>query len=156
MDSVIFLDVDGVLNTVPPAPPIDPEKIHLLAQLVHATGASLILHSGWRVWFDGSMQPLREESRQFVHLLAAEGLTLSGMTPDLTTEEIRRSKRFSLVKASEILSWLEQHPHVQRWCVLDDLDLHNDVVAAHQARPDANVGLTAVDINAAMAILQGE
>lgn len=142
MKSVIFLDIDGVLNTVPPVLPIDPEKVHLLAQLVRATSASIVLHSGWRFWFDRDMRPLCNEAAHLANLLAAEGLAISSMTPDLTNEEIRRTKKFSLVKASEILAWLEQHPQVRHWCVLDDLDLHNDAVAARQIRPDACIGLT--------------
>lgn len=155
MDPVIFLDIDGVLNTVPPVRPIEPDKVQLLAQLVRATDASIVLHSGWRVWYDREMHPLRGESVDLSNLLAAEGLAFSGMTPDLTTEEIRRTRKFSLVKAQEILVWLEQHPEVRRWCVLDDLDLHNEEVAAHQVRPDASVGLTIEDMYAARCILQG-
>lgn len=155
MSSTIFLDIDGVLNTVPPQRPIEPEKVKLLAQIVHTTGAKIILHSGWRVWFDNRMQPLRNESADLVRLFAQEGLTLSGMTPDLTTEEIRRTKRFSLVKAAEILAWLNDHPGVQRWLVLDDLDLHNIAVADHQVTPISSLGLTENDIPAAIRMLQG-
>ena len=155
MQTVLFLDVDGVLNTVPPAEPIEPDKVRLLARLVHATGASIVLHSGWRFWFDDALRPLRAESAHMADLLAAEGLTLAGRTPDLSTGEIRRTRRFSQVKAEEILAWLAQHPAVQRWCVLDDLDLHNDAVAAHQVRPDAGVGLTHGDTLAAQCIPQG-
>lgn len=155
MESVIFLDIDGVLNTVPPVRPVEPEKVHLLARLVQASGAGIILHSGWRIWFSSDMQPLCAEAALLADLLAAEGLRLSGMTPDLTTEEIRRTKKFSLVKASEILTWLEQHPEVHHWVVLDDLDLHNNIVAAHQVKLDASVGLTVEDTFAARCILQG-
>ena len=70
MSSTIFLDIDGVLNTVPPQRPIEPEKVKLLAQIVHTTGAKIILHSGWRVWFDNRMQPLRDESADLVRLFA--------------------------------------------------------------------------------------
>ncbi len=155
MDSVIFLDIDGVLNAVPPVQPVEAEKVHLLAQLIHTTGASIVLHSGWRVWFDSHMRPLREEATLLCNFLAAEGLMLANMTPDLTTEEIRHTKKFSLVKAQEILAWLELHPEVHHWAVLDDLDLHNDVIAAHQVKPNASVGLTIEDTLAARCILQG-
>ena len=155
MESVIFLDIDGVLNTVPPVQPIEPEKVRLLVRLVQATGADIILHSGWRIWFSSDMQPLCAEAALLANLLADEGLHLSGMTPDLTTEEIRRTRKFSLVKAQEILAWLEQHPEVHHWVVLDDLDLHNNMIAAHQVKPDASVGLTIEDTFAARGILQG-
>lgn len=154
MEPIIFLDIDGVLNTVPPQLPIDPEKVRLLARIVHATGAKIILHSGWRVWFNGNMQPTCEEASALASLLASQGLVFSGMTPDLTDEEIRHTKKFSLVKAREILAWLSAHPGVQRWAVLDDLDLHNHIVADHQVTPISSLGLTEQDVSAAIRMLR--
>lgn len=163
---VVFLDIDGVLNSnfwndchqreISDGTRIDAEKIGLLAQLVRRTGAELVLHSGWRIWFDSELHPLRAEAGRFMQMLAQEGLHLSGITPDLTTEEIRKTKKFSLVKADEILLWLKLHPKVGRWAVLDDLDLHNPQVARHQMKPDPSIGLTAKDIAAAEQLLLGE
>ena len=78
------------------------------------------------------------------------------MTPNLTTEEIRRSKRFCKVKADEILTWLKNHPDTERWVVLDDLELHNNSVAKCQVMTDAEQGLTEVDVENALKILSGE
>ncbi len=64
----------------------------------------------------------------------------------MTTEEIRRTKKFSLVKADEILLCLKLHPDVSRWVVLDDLALHNESVASRQVTPNQAVGLTPEDI----------
>lgn len=67
MDKIIFLDIDGVLNSnfwndehqkeISDGTLIDKEKIKLLAQLVSRTSAKIILHSGWRFWFDGEGKP---------------------------------------------------------------------------------------------------
>lgn len=163
MDKIIFLDIDGVLNShfrnEPPQKEIsnglliDTDKINLLAQLVNRTNAKIILHSGWRFWFDSEVTPLRSESERLVKLLADEGLRISGMTPDLTTEEIRKTKKFSLVKADEILLWLKSHPNVSGWVVLDDLGLHNEFIAKHQVKPEPSVGLTLEDIAEAERII---
>lgn len=163
MRKVIFLDIDGVLNSnlgneayqkeISDGTLLDKEKITLLAQLVHRTGAEIILHSGWRFWFSSEKTPLRPESERLVNLLADEGLKLSGMTPDLTTEEIRKTKKFSLVKADEILLWLKLHPDANEWVVLDDLALHNESVASHQVTPNPAAGLTPEDIMEAERIL---
>lgn len=163
MDKIIFLDIDGVLNShfwneehqkeISDGTLIDIEKINLLAQLANKTDAKIILHSGWRFWFDSEGTPLRSESERLVQLLADEGLKISGMTPDLTTEEIRRTKKFSLVKADEILLWLKSHQNISRWVVLDDLALHNELIAKHQVMPNPSVGLTLKDIAEAENIL---
>lgn len=86
-------------------------------------------------------------------MLAAEGMTIAGVTPDLTTEEIRRTRKFSLVKAQEILAWVAQHPETTGWVVLEDLDLHNEEVARHQVMTDQTVGLTKADVETAVRIL---
>lgn len=165
MGKVIFLDVDGVLNSnfrnkehqkeISNGTLIDKEKIKLLAQLVHKMNAEIILHSGWRFWFDNAGKPLRPESEKLVRLLADEGLKITGMTPDLTTEEIRKTKKFSLVKADEILLWLKSHHDINGWVVLDDLALHNEFIASHQVMPNPAIGLTLKDIAEAEKILSG-
>ncbi|MDE6675585.1 MAG: hypothetical protein K2K19_12390 [Acetatifactor sp.] len=163
MDKICFLDIDGVLNSqfwndshqreISEGKYIDVDKVKLLGLLIHNTGAKLVLHSGWRFWFDDKLKPLRAEAANLVRLLAEENLTLYDMTPDLTTEEIRVTKKFSLVKAKEILTWLEMHPDTDAWVMLDDLNLNHDIIAAHQVRTDADVGLMMEDIRAAEGIL---
>lgn len=163
MAKALFLDIDGVLNSsfwndshqreISDGTLIDEEKIKLLACLVNKANPKIILHSGWRIWFDPALTPLRVEAKRLVALLGKEGLHIDGVTPDLTTEEIRKTKKFSLVKAEEILLWLKSHPDVTKWVVLDDLDLHNVQVEQHQVRPDPARGLTVGDVDRAIKIL---
>lgn len=163
MGKVIFLDIDGVLNSnfrndghpgeISEGTLIDKEKVVLLAELVSRTDAEIILHSGWRFWFDREGKPVRREAESLAKMLADEGLEISGMTPDLTTEEIRKTKKFSLVKADEILLWLKLHPEVSGWTVLDDLALHDGLVAMHQVKTDPAAGLTREDLAEAERIL---
>lgn len=165
MGKVLFLDIDGVLNSnfwneshqreISDGTLIDEEKIKLLACLVKKTSPRIILHSGWRTWFDSQLKPLCKEAERLVELLGKEGLCIDGLTPDLTTEEIRKTKKFSLAKADEILLWLKSHHDVTKWVVLDDLDLHNSQVEQHQVKPDPTIGLTARDVEKAIKILLG-
>lgn len=164
MEKVLFLDIDGVLNSnfwndthqreISDGTLIDAEKIKLLAQLVKSTQAKIILHSGWRVWFDEQLKPICKESQRLVEMLAKEGLVINGVTPDLTTEEIRKTRKFSMIKADEILLWLKEHENVSAWVVLDDLDLHNHQVAMHQVKPNQMTGLTQDDVSKAEDILK--
>ncbi len=165
MYNVVFLDIDGVLNSnfwfennereLSNGTLIDNEKVKLLSSLIKTTNAKIILHSGWRFWFDAELKPLRVEAEKFVDMLSAEGLRLDGVTPDLTTEEIRETKKFSLVKAAEILLWLAENNEVKNWVVLDDLYLHNEEVDKRQIKTDPTVGLTLEDVKKAERILIG-
>ena len=164
MSKVIFLDIDGVLNSnfwnedhqkeISDGKYIDTEKVKLLAKLVNRSDASIILHSGWRFWFDSDLKPMRPEAGYLESLLGDEGISVAGMTPDLTTEEIRKTKKFSKVKADEILMWLKNHPDVHSWVVLDDLELHNAEIEQHQVKTDAEHGLLETDVEKALEILQ--
>lgn len=163
MSKVIFLDIDGVLNSnswnrshqnqIDEGTLVDKEKMRLLGKLVKDTNAKIILHSGWKFWFDAHLNPMRKEAENLVKLLRQEELEIDGVTPDFSTQEIKRSKKFSLVKATEILAWLEQHREVDSWIVIDDLDLHNPEIERHQLRTDPEAGLTAEDVYQARAML---
>lgn len=147
----IFLDVDGVLNSINfPEYAIDEHRVKLLAKLVEETGAVVVIHSGWRFWFDDCMQPQTDEAKHLFNLLRKYKVTLYGKTPDLTTEKIRANKTFSLVKAQEILSWLNEHTPVESYVVLDDLDLGNHEVQEHQVRTDSSYGLSDIDVQNAI------
>lgn len=76
MSKVLFWDIDGVLNSnfwndshqkeISDGTLIDEEKIKLVASLVKWTNAKIILHSGWRLWFDYDLKPLRTEAERLV------------------------------------------------------------------------------------------
>lgn len=159
MNKVIFLDIDGVLNSnswnnshqkeISDGNLIDEEKIRLLGILIRNTEAKIILHSGWKFWFDFELKPLRKEADRLKKLFEKEGLCVEGITPDYSTEEIRKTKKFSLVKAKEILAWLSEHQDIDKWIVLDDLDLHNKEVAKHQIKTNPEIGLTIENIHEA-------
>ncbi|MBD5492701.1 MAG: hypothetical protein HDR16_11480 [Lachnospiraceae bacterium] len=165
MAKALFLDIDGVLNSnfwndshqkeISDGTLVDEEKIKILASLVKRTNAKIILHSGWRFWIDYELRPLGTEAERLVEMLAKEDLFIDGVTPDLTTEEIRETKKFSLVKADEILLWLKQHSDITEWVVLDDLDLHSVKIDQHQVKTDPTIGLTLEDIEKAEKILEG-
>ncbi len=160
--NTIFLDIDGVLNStswnkshtkeISNGILIDFEKVILLEQLVKDTDSQIILHSGWKYWFDEDINPKRIESQNLLYLFSKVGLSISGFTPNLATSNIIANKTFSLIKAEEILLWLFNHP-TNAWVVIDDLDLNNCTVKKHQIITDSNIGLTVADINRAKNLL---
>ena len=163
MRRVVFLDIDGVLNSdlwnenhqreISDGTLIDESKVKMLCKLIKDTDAQIILHSGWKYWFDSDLKPLRREAENLRILVEKEGLVISGMTPDLATAEIKKSKKFSLVKAGEILAWLKQHNDVDSWVVLDDLDLYSAEIEMHQVKTDRRIGLTIEDVEKAKRML---
>lgn len=138
---VIFLDIDGVLNSdfwiknhkkeIREGILIDEDKVKLLKQIILKTNAVVVLHSGWRFWFDNNLKSIRKESKNLLDILEKYDIEIYDITPDFSTEEVKWTKKFSLVKAKEILYWLKEHKGVEKWLVIDDLNLHNEKIRKH-------------------------
>ena len=116
---VIFLDVDGVLNSSDFADKmreeenvnvfyedmLDKRAIFRLKRIVDTTGALIVLSSSWR---------LIERSRMAVidQLQSAAGLQIEDVTPKITIS--------GSCRGDEIMSWLIEHPDIERIVILDD------------------------------------
>ncbi len=112
-DRVIFLDMDGVLNSHPYilrmeiAHPnemdfIEPICVERLNRIVEATGAGVVVTSAWRGQYDF-------QKRLDEHGFKGRFL---GETP-----EISRANR---VRGDEILAWLVDHGPLDGYVILDD------------------------------------
>lgn len=111
---VIFLDIDGVMASTRscvalggyPHPPrddwhfFDPVAIGLLSRVVRKTGAVCVLSSTWRGFIDGTLQLSQ---------------TLRVPIIDKTRWTIGHEKR-----GLQIQDWLDAHPQVEAWAILDD------------------------------------
>lgn len=107
-NSVIFLDVDGVLNSMStPAWMGDDWDIPLarplqnLKHIVDETGAKIVITSSWRE------HPLA--MRKLELALKVFELQIAGETPWM-----------NLDRPGEINAWLAKHPEVKRYVILDD------------------------------------
>jgi hypothetical protein len=103
---VIFLDIDGVLNTRKTVERwqgcigIDQVLANRFARLQQATAASVVLSSTWRV------------SRDWRATMRKNGVVgIIDRTPDLRDR----------TRGEEIQAWLNAHPEVQLYAILDDV-----------------------------------
>ena len=129
---VIFLDVDGVLNSEVSREQernnfdnwmeheVSEMHVNNLKKIVDATGAQIVLSSSWR--FDHP----KATGRDFIvdplmkvldRKLKAVGLDIIDVTPDL------RGK----IRGAEIQDWLGRHSEVERFVILDDdVDMNDE------------------------------
>lgn len=116
---ICFLDFDGVLNSGKflaaqdkkkfPSQrefrdaQIDPDKVELLNQIISASGTKIVISSTWR-----KLEPLDELKK----LLVSKGLIgeIIGITPESC----------SGIRGEEIQEWLDDHPDVESFVILDD------------------------------------
>lgn len=119
--SVIFLDIDGVLNEEDYCDrrKVHEERVERLAKIVHATGAEIVLSSSWRRgvinWFyyeDDRYQ--NDPPSQLLTLLGKYHMSISDITADLYSGHMARPL--------EIRTWLTNRPELLNFVILDDED----------------------------------
>uniref|UniRef100_A0A7S1J129 FCP1 homology domain-containing protein n=1 Tax=Eutreptiella gymnastica TaxID=73025 RepID=A0A7S1J129_9EUGL len=123
---VIFLDIDGVLHPLVGSQSFAKHCMKELKRIVDGSGAQICLSSSWR----GSQTTINKVNAQLVKWGMPK---IIGCTPQMGIGS----------RALEILAWLEQHPKVTHYTILDDLDMSSeDRVVAHLVRCRSQVGLT--------------
>lgn len=121
MRNIIFLDIDGVLNT--DSTPdricgyvgIESTKVALLKQIVDAMDAELVLASTWRSEWRNGNEPT-EMGQYLYEKLAEYGLELSEQTPKIVWHR----------RAQEISDYLYYQLGVDKILILDDEDFMYD------------------------------
>lgn len=143
VDTVVFLDVDGVLHSL--------YGDEIFAESCCAALETVLCESGGRVVLMNSWSREGGERITMVDDLLRQR-SLQGLY-DRTSPPRSRPEE-------EICEWLDRHPEVVRWVALDDADLEvgrspaADRVRGRCARPDKHVGLTATDAQRALAVLR--
>ncbi len=165
MRKILFLDIDGVLNTerqhdycvergIAPVDgfsySFDPEAVANLTRIVEQTGADIVLSSSWKYWGLSAMQ----------NMWANRGLPgkIIDITPDTVSDDMLLSVDLDMmlpaVKGSEIKEWLAiSGSQVTRYAILDD---QFDMLPEQQpnfVQTDPRVGITGEDANSVIAIL---
>ncbi len=121
-DRVLFLDFDGVIvhegyagepggEELWSERDIDPEAIALLDALCARAGADVVISSTWRRAFS------LDELRGMLERRGFRGAVV-GVTPSLH----RSPEGVRLERGDEIRAWLDEHPEVVAFAILDDDD----------------------------------
>lgn len=105
---VLFLDIDGVVNCEKTFQKfshrgiigIDPYMAFMVGKIKLDTDCDVVLSSSWRY---GGKKLLDEVRKQVVDFI--------GVTPDV---------EHNMIRGNEIKAWLDKHPKVKRYAILDD------------------------------------
>lgn len=166
MSKVLFLDIDGVLNTERQHDhcveagvayvdnfgyAFDPETVANLKKIVDETGTDIVISSSWKFWGLSTMQKL----------WVSRGLPgkVIDVTPNNVSDEMLLSVDLSLMdmpagKGSEIKEWLSTSGQaVTHYAILDDMDDMLPEQQSHFVQTDPRVGITEDDANHVISIL---
>lgn len=149
---ILFLDFDGVLNSertryalggLPddfrPAEraKFDPVAIALIARLCRHSDVRIVVSSAWR-----NLHSVEECAQEL-------GLPIIDQTPFLGADVYENNVQ----RGHEIQAWLDAHPEVTHYAIVDDMD---DMLASQQdhfVRTDPNNGLSYSDYQALQTLL---
>ncbi len=153
---IIFLDIDGVLNSVrydrergAEDGNMDESRVALLARLARESGAELVLSSTWRRHWGPTADECDGIGRELNATLARHGLVLSDKTPLLPRYDRPR----------EIREWLERHgDEVASFVILDDEYGGWGELEPHLVKTDARIGrgLEVSHVERALELLRGQ
>lgn len=124
-DKVLFLDIDGVLlprrmynapnQTRPLVTVFDPGVVGMVNTLAKECGYKFVIHSSWlRSSVLGSMGITDVKS----HMVS------QGLKKEYFHEDHSCLYRFSGTRWHAILDWLEEHPEVEDYWILEDEPCH--------------------------------
>ena len=128
---VIFLDIDGVLNTSETFKireqieketgiwkiEIDEFRVEYLKQIIDETGAKVVLGSTWKKDLenvDDKIVPIHEKGVGLLNILNKHGIELYDIL----------KKGYDLSREDLITIWLNEHPNVESFIIIDDETTH--------------------------------
>ncbi len=155
---VIFLDFDGVITTLKSRWKLDADKMLLLKRIVDDTGAKIVISSSWRRF------TLEDTIKTITDTV---GNYYVGGNPFLCPESVigitermysfcygNEDKHFILPRGVEIKHYLEEHPDIENYVILDD---DSDMLLEqidNFVQTDGIEGLTDDDVERAIEILK--
>ena len=148
-----FLDFDGVLNSDEYVRRcghfgviLNPEKMELLKHLVKETDACIVLSTSWREHWGLTKQTCDAIGEQIDRIFRQYALTIYDKVPHRTYG-----------REKNIQSWLQAHPDVTTYVVLDDQFLDGKGIRGHFVKTsNLRGGLSEEDVRKAIDILKGE
>ena len=166
MKKILFLDIDGVLNTerqhdrcvnegIAPVDgfgyAFDPIAVANLKRIVKQTGAYIVISSSWKFWGLDAMQQMWANRN-------LPGKVID-VTPNNMSDEMLLSVDLEYMdipagKGSEIKEWLSTKDHdVIDYAILDDLPDMLPEQESHFVQTDPRVGITKDDADRIIEIL---
>lgn len=153
MTKLIFLDIDGVLDTYKSRYMLDPVLLERLGTILGRTGAWIVISSSWRcrnvpdtVEFLTDYDNPRVGSNPFPFTDKVVGIT--PILYSVVEGDIDRPA----TRGEEIAAYLKDHP-CDNYVILDDCDEMLPEQRPHLVLVNDEVGLTGKDVEKAVSIL---
>jgi hypothetical protein len=153
MKKVIFLDIDGVLNTgwwytqMDRNTPkdkygyaFDPNAVANLKKILDESGAEIVISSSWKSFGLSELEEMWQDRRLPGKLI---GITPNSVSDEmLLNADLDHMELFS-IRGMEIKEWLAKHgKHVTHYAIIDDMDNFLPEQHPHFVQTDPEVGIS--------------
>ena len=153
MKKVIFLDIDGVLNTHRWSCEIiddasedefgrsfDPKAVANLARIIEKTGAEIVISSSWKFYGVTALRKLWERRRLPGTIL---DITPNTMSDELLLNIDLEKTDLGVCRGNEIKEWLELYEGEEfNYVIIDDMDDMLPEQEKHFVRADMEFGIS--------------
>ncbi len=164
MKKVIFLDIDGVLNTkwwytqMDRNSPrdqygyaFDPKAVANLKRIVEETGAGIVISSSWKSFGFSELEEMWTDRGLPGKLI---GVTPNSVSDELLLEADIDSIELFHIRGEEIKEWLTKHgKNVSNYAIIDDMDNMLPEQQSHFVQTNPEFGITEEDAEKAIAII---
>ena len=167
MNKVIFLDIDGVLNTnwwytqMDRNTPkdkygyaFDPKAVANLKRIVEETGADIVISSSWKCLGLTQMEEMWNDRNLPGKII---GITPNSVSDELLLHADIDSMELFHIRGEEIKEWLTKHgKRVSNYAIIDDMDNMLPEQQSHFVQTNPEVGIKKEDSEKAIIILNKE
>jgi hypothetical protein len=164
MRKIIFLDIDGVLNTErwhcqtasnelqdEYGYKFDPVAVNNLSKIIEETGADIVISSSWKFMGLSKMRKMWKDRKLPGKII---DITPNYMSDELLLNDESGSTDYLYIKGVEVKGWLALHgDDVSRYVIIDDIDDFLPEQQFHFVQTDPEVGITNDDVKKVVHLL---
>lgn len=152
---VIFLDFDGVITTYKSQYRLDEKKMKLVKYICRNTGAKIVITSSWRRWtLEDTIKDITDTSNWSVPIPFTPIKKVIGITSRVYAfKNCDVQHHYRVPRGVEIKLYLDEHTDIDKYVILDDdADMLLEQ-APYFIKTDAIEGLSELDAEKAITIL---
>ena len=161
---VLFLDIDGVLNTkywytqMDRNTPkdkygyaFDPNSVANLKRIVEDTGAEIVISSSWKCMGLSQMEDMWRDRNLPGRII---GITPNSVSDEMLLNADIDSIELFHIRGMEIKEWLAKHgKRVSNYVIIDDMDNMLPEQQSHFVQTNPEIGITKDDVERSITIL---
>lgn len=144
--SIVFLDVDGVLNCTETNGNIDDDKLELLKEIINKTNAKIVISSSWRT--------TTKKLKRLSQALNKYEMDYFDKTPQL--QKYQKPEKNRVIEIESYLSTIKKQYKIDKWISIDDYNLikfNNKLFEYHFVNTSPFHGLRKKDVDQAIKLL---